>query len=388
MKKLSSLVLVLCMVLSMSVSVFAEGTAVSVSTADELVAALEAGNDVIFANDIEVAATTGGYNLAGIVVSGQTVDGAGHTLTVTGANSTWDCAIYTNGGTIKNLTVSGAFRGIFTAGASEDIIIDNVVIDNVCYTFNSDGGSKDYSVIISNSTLNGWTSYSDVHKQVSFINCKFGKGTGGYQYAFCRPYNSTDFTNCDFSEDFEVDVTPMADPSDVAFTDCIVGGEPLTQESLTALLGDDAANATVSYTPPKAPVVEEPIIIEKEEEYKSIIASTENGSVSVDDKKVTRGEKVTITVTPNKGYELAALSVMDEEGNERKLTENEDGTFSFRMPEGGVTIEAEFAKIGAVETAPSTEKENPSTGASDFVGAAAALAMVSVMGMAALSIKR
>ena len=58
------------------------------------------------------------------------------------------------------------------------------------------------------------------------------------------------------------------------------------------------------------------------------------------------------------------------------------------MPEGGVTVEAEFVKIGAAATAPSTEKENPSTGAADFVGAAAALAVVSVMGMAALSIKR
>ena len=137
-----------------------------------------------------------------------------------------------------------------------------------------------------------------------------------------------------------------------------------------------------------APVVEEPIIIEKEETYKSVIAATSNGSVKVDSKKATRGEKVTITVTPDKGYELAALSVIDEDGNERKLTENENGTFSFRMPEGGVTIEAEFAKIGASTSAPSTEKENPSTGASDFVGAAAALAVVSVMGMAALSLKK
>ena len=134
--------------------------------------------------------------------------------------------------------------------------------------------------------------------------------------------------------------------------------------------------------------VEEPIIVEKEETYKTVIESTENGSVKADSKKVTRGEKVTLTVTPDKGYELAALLVIDEDGNERKVTENEDGTFSFRMPEGGVTVEAEFVKIGAAATAPSTEKENPSTGAADFVGAAAALAVVSVMGMAALSIKR
>ena len=152
----------------------------------------------------------------------------------------------------------------------------------------------------------------------------------------------------------------------------------------TVVKNDDGSISIVT----KAPVVEEPIIVEKEETYKTVIESTENGSVKADSKKVTRGEKVTLTVTPDKGYELAALLVIDEDGNERKVTENEDGIFSFRMPEGGVTVEAEFVKIGAVETAPSTEKENPSTGAADFVGAAAALAVVSVMGMAALSLKK
>ena len=158
--------------------------------------------------------------------------------------------------------------------------------------------------------------------------------------------------------------------------------------SPVTLTAGTALNLFASWeTKQQAPELDD-IITEKEETYKSVIAATSNGSVKVDSKKATRGEKVTITVTPDKGYELAALSVIDEDGNERKLTENENGTFSFRMPEGGVTIEAEFAKIGASVSAPSTEKENPSTGASDFVGAAAALAVVSVMGMAALSLKK
>ena len=80
-----------------------------VSTADELVAALAAGEGVFFMNDITVAASKGGYSKAGILQNkAQTIDGNGYTLTVTGAGATWDCAIYTNGGTIKNLTVAGA----------------------------------------------------------------------------------------------------------------------------------------------------------------------------------------------------------------------------------------------------------------------------------------
>ena len=65
----------------------------AVATADELVAALAAGEGVYFLNDITVAASKGGYNKAGILQNkAQTIDGGGHTLTVTGANETWSCA--------------------------------------------------------------------------------------------------------------------------------------------------------------------------------------------------------------------------------------------------------------------------------------------------------
>ncbi len=138
------------------------------------------------------------------------------------------------------MTISGAFRGIFMSGASGDVYIDNVYIDNVCYPFNSDAGSKEYGVYISNSTLNGWTSFSDVHKEVVFTNCNFGKGTGGYQYAFCRPYNVASFVNCDFAAGYTMD--PRAA---VTFENCTIGGEPLTAANLATLVTDHIANATV-----------------------------------------------------------------------------------------------------------------------------------------------
>ena len=145
-----------------------------------------------------------------------------------------------------------------------------------------------------------------------------------------------------------------------------------------------------------APKQETPVE-EKEEEFKTTVEikednkGNENGNITVSDKKVTRGEKVTLTVTPEDGYELALLMVIDEDGNERKVSENEDGTFSFRMPNSNVTVKTEFVKIGTVvNTAPTVEaeKENPSTGASNFVGTTVALAVCSAVGMAALSFKK
>lgn len=197
---------------------------VVVTTGDELRAALNAGENVILGNDITMSATNGGYSKAGVIVSNQILDGNGYTLTVTGAGGTWDCAIYTNGGTIKNLTVAGGFRGIFTAGASGDIYMENVDFKNVVYTFNSDDGNKNYSVYANNCTFNGWTSFSNVHKEVVFTNCTFTEGSG---YEFARPYNATTFVNCEFTEGYAFDTTYAT----CTFTNCTYAGVTITAEN-------------------------------------------------------------------------------------------------------------------------------------------------------------
>ena len=163
--------------------------------------------NVALFGDITVSASetnaNSGYGATGVTVTdGAVLDGRGNTLTVTNAGTTWDCAVAARGGTIKNLTVAGAFRGIFMPGANGDVYIDNVIFKDVVYTFNSDAGNKNYGVYISNSTLNGWTSHTDGHKEVVYTNCNFGWGSG---YAFCRPYGPTSFVGCAFEAGFEID---------------------------------------------------------------------------------------------------------------------------------------------------------------------------------------
>ena len=203
----------------------------TVSSAAELTAALAAGENVVLADDITTTAdASSGYGKTGVVVNASDVlDGAGNTYTVTDANTTWDCVIAAKGGTIKNLTVAEGFRGIFMPGANGDLYIDNVVFQNVVYTFNSDAGSRDYGVYISNSTLNGWTSYSNVHKEVVFTNCEFGEGSG---YAFLRAYNNTEFVNCNFSAGFEVQVKSGAVAN---FENCYYNGTLITADNIATL---------------------------------------------------------------------------------------------------------------------------------------------------------
>ncbi|MBQ2876517.1 MAG: hypothetical protein IJE25_05870 [Clostridia bacterium] len=204
----------------------------------------EADYYITLQEDFSGSSGSGGYNAAGIKISGDTLDGNGNALTVTDANSTWDCAIYHTGGTVKNLTIGGGFRGIFTAGCSSDIIIDNCVIDNVCYTISSDGSNPNYSIIVTNTTLNGWTSFTGGYKSVSFTNCNFGQGTGGYKYAYCRPYSDTTFTGCVFEEGYGFDSTRAVN----TFVDCYVGDTLITADNVVELLGSGAANIRFANT--------------------------------------------------------------------------------------------------------------------------------------------
>ena len=191
---------------------------VVVTTADELVAALEADEGVYFLNDIKIdpANMSNAYGKTGInVKNGQTIDGGGHTLNIQGAGGTWDSGINTTGGLIKNLTVTGSFRGIFinhTSTHSEKVVLDNVTITGTVYTISCDQGLNQ-GIEATGCTFNGWTSFAKTAGEAKFVNCYFGEGNG---YKYCRPYSNTEFVNCTFCPGYAVDETQAT----VTFTNC------------------------------------------------------------------------------------------------------------------------------------------------------------------------
>lgn len=71
-------------------------------------------------------------------------------------------------------------------------------------------------------------------------------------------------------------------------------------------------------------------------------SAIEGGSVEISPKSATSGQEVTLTPKADAGHVLGDLTVKDAEGNELELADNGDGTFSFKMPSGKVTVEAEF----------------------------------------------
>jgi len=224
-----------------TVNIDGSKASINVATADQLVEALENGENVVLTDDVKIdpAGMSNAYGTTGInVKNGQTIDGGGHILDIKGAGGTWDSGISTTGGLIKNITITGSFRGIFVnhnSTHSETVVLDNVIIDGTTYTISCDQGLYQ-GLEATNSTFNGWTSYAATLGNAKFTNCSFGEGNG---YAFCRPYAPTEFVGCDFEADYTID--PRAA---VTFENCTFGGVALTAENLATLV-TNTANATV-----------------------------------------------------------------------------------------------------------------------------------------------
>lgn len=68
----------------------------------------------------------------------------------------------------------------------------------------------------------------------------------------------------------------------------------------------------------------------------------EHGTVTVSPESASKGDTVTITATPDKGYTLESLTVLDKDGQALELTEKGSGKYTFVMPAGKITVKAVF----------------------------------------------
>ena len=78
----------------------------------------------------------------------------------------------------------------------------------------------------------------------------------------------------------------------------------------------------------------------------TVSASTaSNGKVALDKSTAKKGDTVTVTVTPDAGYQLDKLTVTDAKGKTVDVTKKSDGKYTFTMPDSKVTITPTFSKI-------------------------------------------
>ena len=89
---------------------------------------------------------------------------------------------------------------------------------------------------------------------------------------------------------------------------------------------------------------------DSEPTYTVSAPTAENGKIAISPRYAERGERVTVTLTPDEGFELESLTVTDSRGNELTLTDKGDGRYTFTMPARRVEIKASF--VETVEVSP------------------------------------
>lgn len=118
----------------------------------------------------------------------------------------------------------------------------------------------------------------------------------------------------------------LADPSSATTTFTMPAQAVTVTANFKSTSGDGGASSAPSY---------------------SITAPSgiKGGSVSVHPTRAERGDTVTITVTPDEGWELDKLSVTDRSGDSVRLTDKNGSRYTFTMPGRAVTVEAVFVEI-------------------------------------------
>ena len=123
---------------------------------------------------------------------------------------------------VQNVTIDGGnffTRGLYyTKGGVYNV--NNVIVNDVVYAINVNT-TADVVLNVSNSTLEGWTSFGK-STDATFNNVKFKKGT----YGNFKPYASTTLTNCSFDAGFMIDFTSL--DGVITFKNCTYNGVKLT----------------------------------------------------------------------------------------------------------------------------------------------------------------
>ena len=221
------------------------------------IAGAGADNTTLNVNNDKIAKDN--VTLKDMTIKGSGSQGTGGTLNVNGNNTTIENIDYkgdgniaiavstggnNSGTTFRGTKITNAFRGIQFWSLSGDSVIDNCVLDVAGYTFNIDAAVAGSTLTITNSTLNGWTSYTSGIALVTFDSCKLGLNA----YSYLRPYSETMLVNCEFTSDGYQLNAGGSNAYTITLTNCTKNGTPITADNVKTLLLDTEdwnSNATL-----------------------------------------------------------------------------------------------------------------------------------------------
>ena len=302
-------------------------------------------------------------------------------VTVRGQIKIDDAEVILNG---NNHILSAAEGTKIEDGGLIDITADKAIVQNM--TINTNGSAK-YGVQFYNSTggeligvtINGGY-YSSVNvnaSEVDMTNCTLNPGTGSYatidysigSAAGLRRIPEIELNNVTTNNAGGLKI--WADNATVKKAQALLGQEvnvaaairdkidttnnDAVLVSIEVTEGGAPADITIPSTKPVIPVTPDDDddtpsysggSSSSETSYSNTIDASDGGSVKVSPRTPSRGETVTITPTPDTGYEVDEVIVTDRNGDEVDVTANRNGTYTFEQPRGRVTIEVTFVRTG------------------------------------------
>ena len=104
--------------------------------------------------------------------------------------------------------------------------------------------------------------------------------------------------------------------------------------TVTTVDGNKTATCTVTVTRPYIPPANP--------NYRITVEATQGGTVTADPTAAKAGATVTLTPVPDRGYQVGTVAVTDRFGEPVAVTEQADGTYTFTMPNGQVTVTVTF----------------------------------------------
>ena len=147
--------------------------------------------------------------------------------------------------------------------------------------------------------------------------------------------NNGQVYNSDVVAKGDANYTLIAGPADYGYNHFVGwndGSKTHDAGAQVTITANTTFTAVWSYIPPANP------------NYRIDIPAVEGGTVTADPAAAKAGAEVTLTATPDEGYAVGTITVTDRFGDAVKVTENADGTYTFTMPNGQVTVKATFVE--------------------------------------------
>lgn len=305
---------------------------VGYDTLEEAIEAAAPGGTITLVKNVEIADQIS-------LPANATLDGAGHTLTYTG--NTEDISggafnITNDNVTINDLTINagGLKHGVqfyCTKGGE----LNGVTVNGGIYT----------SVIVNGAT------------NVDIIDCALNPADGAY-------------TNIEYAMGSNVTTIPSMTINNVTFDDSTraVYADGNTTDSIETAMDGNQTNDeildkildSITYTNPNGGSLPISVlfsdgtseVIREESTYQPPYTGKysyeiftkvgDNGAIDVD-RYATEGDKVTITVSPDEAYMLDEMTITSG-GKDVEVTDNGDGTYTFKMPSADAKIVVTFAE--------------------------------------------